>query len=332
MTEMYDTGALGCRRACTLAYSSGNGVNDCSNLGNTPNFADHCEAKTETTFYGSSFDICRYKPGTLTGTCTVIEGPKKCSDFNESSSCFYAVCQFNASGCFDYDSPDEKKKAEAEVAWQVEIDRCNTFTNASACFDGNCKTNSTGCFPYSSEAEEAAAKDFAAKMILCPKITTENECFAAGCDFDSINTTCSAYTCGQQGTLSTDKGATVVHVTGPHWFGANGLKCALEQEPVGGTEELRVQVNANVADEYIQPASSTGICLRSVGSTHACSGNHSAVVNPLFNRLVVAGVLHAITGARPRLSGKMKLFLLLLCIRLVESWSNLLLACFSPFF
>jgi hypothetical protein len=59
-----------------------------------------------------------------------------------------------------------------------------------------------------------------------------------------------------------------------------------------------------VVAEYVQPAHSTGICLRSLGSAHACSSNHSAVVDPLFNRLVVTGVRHVTTDARPRLSGK----------------------------
>jgi hypothetical protein len=232
-----------------------------------------------------------------------LAGPKTCPEFVESSECYDAGCKFNATGCFSYDSPEEKKAAEDKVAWQAEIDRCQNFTTVSTCFDGDCKTNSTGCFPYGSDAEKTAAKELAAKEAVCKSIGTANACYTAGCNFDANNALCSAYVCGQQGTLSSDQNATVVHVLGMNWFGLNGLACALQEKPIGGTKELRVQVDANVVAEYVQPAHSTGICLRSLGSTHECSSNHSAVVDPLFNRLVVTGVRHVTTGARPRLSG-----------------------------
>ena len=300
------TTSLGCRRACALVYSSEDSTyNDCSNLGNTPNFADHCEGKSVMDTDGELlFDVCRYKAGTLAETCTVLAGPKTCPDYVEASECYDGGCKFNATGCFPYDSPEEKKAAEDTVAWQAEIERCQKFTTASTCFDGDCKTNSTGCFPYNSAAEKTAAKELAAKEAVCKSMGTADACYDAACDFDSINAVCSAYTCGQQGSLSTDQQATVVQVSGTHWFGINGLQCALQQNPIGGTEELRVQLDANVVAEYVQPAHSTGICLRSLSSTHKCASTHSAVVNPLFNRLVVTGVKHATTGARPRLSGK----------------------------
>jgi len=304
--EVYGaTAALGCRRACALGYSrpDDNGVNSCDNVDFSPNFADHCEGKSVLDEWGDVlFDICRYKAGTLTGQCTVLAGPKTCPDYVESE-CYDAGCKFNATGCFSYDSPEEKKAAEDKVAWQAEIDRCQNFTTVSTCFDGDCKTNSTGCFPYGSDAEKTAAKELAAKEAACKIIGTANACYTAGCDFDANNALCSAYVCGQQGTLSSDQDATVVQVLGMHWFGLNGLACALQEKPIGGTKELRVQLDANVVAEYVQPAQSTGICLRSLGSTHACSSNHSVVVDPLFNRLVVTGVRHVTTGARPRLSG-----------------------------
>ena len=210
--------------------------------------------------------------------------------------------------------PNEGVESTCTVAptsseWRQEIDRCNVLKQPT-CFDGGCKFNVTGCFPYDSpeekqDAEDAAAlaKALAEKEAACGKIETETGCFEAQCDYNG--TSCSSYTCAQQGKLSaTDNTTVMVQVTGPHWFGMSGLKCALETEPIGGTSTtLRVVLDASVVDKYLQPANTTGICMRSLGSARGCTADHSVSVNALFKRLEVIGVAHVATGARPKLSG-----------------------------
>ena len=298
---------VGCRRACALAIDGG--YNDCDDTNYSPSFADHCETKLITDDVYGTNSICRYKAGTLAGTCAA-NAPTECSQLNSTTCYNYNLtkaiapyygggCKLNATAsCVAYASAEEKKAAEDELArvaaWRAEIDRCGAL---SSCIDEDCKSNSTGCFPYDSPEEKALAL----LQAECMKIDTPLGCFAANCDFDGA--VCNSFVCTQNGTLENEE--TVVRVLGPRWSGVNGLQCAMKTKPMSGTKKLRVILDANIGNgKYVQPAGSTGICLRSSNTTHECTSNHSVVVNPLFDHLIVVGVPHTSTGLRPIISGK----------------------------
>jgi len=236
--------------------------------------------------------------------------PTECSQLNSTTCYNYNLtkaiapyygggCKLNATAsCVAYASAEEKKAAEDELArvaaWRAEIDRCGAL---SSCIDEDCKSNSTGCFPYDTPEEKALAL----LQAECMKIDTPLGCFAANCDFDGA--VCNSFVCTQNGTLENEE--TVVRVLGPRWSGVNGLQCAMKTKPMSGTKKLRVILDANIGNgKYVQPAGSTGICLRSSNTTHECTSDHSAVVNPLFDHLIVVGVPHTSTGLRPIISGK----------------------------